>query len=36
MEIPAVTGLPMSADALAELLRSHRKARRRAQFDAAT
>jgi hypothetical protein len=36
MEIPAVTGLSMSADALAELLRSHWEAWKRAQPDAAT
>jgi hypothetical protein len=36
MEIPAVTGLPISADALAELLRSHWEIWKRAQSDAAT
>jgi hypothetical protein len=36
MEIPAVTGLPMSADALAELLRSRWEAWKGAQSDAAT
>jgi hypothetical protein len=36
MEIPAVTGLPISADALAELLRSHWEAWKAAQADAAT
>jgi hypothetical protein len=36
MEIPAVTGLPMSADALAELLRSRWEASKGAQSDVAT
>jgi len=36
MEIPALTGLPMSADALGELLRSYFEGWKRAQSDAAT
>jgi hypothetical protein len=36
MEIPAVTGLPMRADALAELLRTRWEAWKGAQSDAAT